>query len=214
MVPSLPLHIHLFDHHLGLVTSSILVIINSKPRQVNKALEIQLKIYTKSNVKSPIHHVAKSPIIKPRPSHQQSIINLQKSPPKPRPSHQQKIISKTSKASTKEKTSKASKCINQESSPSVALHRQDPPKLGHHDQGLQHVANSSKDFIVKLGHQMQASNITKPTSNSNLLQVYSEPSKYIPNPPKIRPKTSLHQDSATLLSSPSPSAPCTKVYKC
>ena len=101
-IPSLPMHIHLSDHHLELVTSSILVIINSKPRQVNKSLEIQLKIYTKSNVKSPSHHVAKSPIIKPRPRHQQNIINLQKSPPKPRPSHQQESHPKPPKHQPKQ----------------------------------------------------------------------------------------------------------------
>jgi hypothetical protein len=41
--PSLPLQTHLSDHHLELITSSILVIVNSKPRQINKVLEIQLK---------------------------------------------------------------------------------------------------------------------------------------------------------------------------
>ena len=41
---SLPPHMHLSDHHLELVTSSILVIVNSKARQINKVLEIQLKI--------------------------------------------------------------------------------------------------------------------------------------------------------------------------
>ena len=71
-----------------LATSSILVIINSKPRQVDKALEIQLKILTKSNVKSPSHQCSifnhqassKSPtrITSKTPKHQPK-----QTPPKP-----------------------------------------------------------------------------------------------------------------------------------
>ena len=106
--PSLPPHMHLSDHHhLELVTSSILVIVNSKPRQIDKPLEIQPKILRSNSRCKPsqmsslqVINVA-SPTINPRPSHSKasSKVNLQS------------LVQVTNKTN-----SKASKCTNQDTS--------------------------------------------------------------------------------------------------
>ena len=75
---SLPPHMHLFDHHLELITSSILVIVNSKERQVNKVLEIQLKTSP-----SQMSSLQSSILVQVKAKHHQSPKQPKQKPPKP-----------------------------------------------------------------------------------------------------------------------------------